>query len=185
MSQGKRKENNTEKEENLQDIVNFEYRLAKDFIRACITGGMSDPVTMNLINQGVLGVEINKDGTPKRDDKNKVITKKISRATYYIWKKDAISLDSIQADFTDFVKIDYAVQIAGVKSMLQVLINIMFKAVMAESDSVKQARIAHNLFQDMPSYTQFLDIEKKAIQHGKISLKDLKKNENSQLATSN
>lgn len=185
MPRGKNSQNktvNAEKVDNLKDEKDIQYMIAKDFIRAC-HGRISDPITRNLLNQGVLGVEMNDDGTPKKDSNNDITTKKISRATFYIWKKDAISLESIQQDFTDFVKIDYAVQIAGIKSMIQVLVNVMFTAIMAENDGMKKANLAHKLFTDLPLFTQFLDIEKRAIQHGKISLKDAKKNEKSTLAT--
>lgn len=184
MPNGKNGKNrtNAEDSDNIKDAFDSEYRIAKDFIRACVSAGIPDPVILNQINLGVLGIETNPDGTPKMEGA-KLVTKKISRTTFYTYKKDALSLESIQRDFSDFVKTDYAIQIAGVKATLRVLINIMFKAVMAETDPVKQAKLAHNLFTDMPSYTQFLDIKRKAIQHGKLSLKD--KNESNPLATRN
>lgn len=177
--------NDSEKADNSKDELDIQYRLVKDLIRA-LNGRMSDPMMLGMINsRGFLGYETNPDGSPKKDKDDKFTTKKISIRTFYRWKHDALSLESIQKDFTDFVKMDYAIQVAGIKAMLEVLVNVMIGSVMVETDSYKKANLAHKLFTDLPLLSQFLDIEKRAITHGKISLKDNRKNENSSLVASN
>lgn len=168
--QKRTKKTKIENPKTILDLEKIEYSLAKAWIRAAAVNGIADEIIRSQINSGLLGFETEKDGTPKKDPKGQLIPKTIARSTYYEYKAEAISLDGMKQDFQDFARIEYAVQVSGVKAMLQVLVNIMFTSVMAESNLTQRAKLAHNLFQDLPNYTQFLDIEKEAIVHKKIDI---------------
>jgi len=166
----KKNKKRTKNPETILDLDKIEYSLAKAWIRAAVVNGVADEIIRSQINSGLLGFETDKNGIPTKDAKGQLIPKTIARSTYYEYKAEAISLTGIKQDFQDFARIEYAVQVSGVKAMLQVLVNIMFTSVMAESNLTQRAKLAHNLFQDLPSYTQFLDIEKDAIVHKKIDI---------------
>lgn len=174
-----------EKQDSIEDEqfdVNIREKLIKDTIRGCVLAGLSNEVIQKYLNSGLLGFKTDNKGDVILDDEQKPTPKTLQRAQYFVYKRRAMSLNEIQQDFTDFVKTDYALEVASVKSMLKILANIMFKAVMSEKNPEKQAKLAHNLFKDMPSYTQFLDISKAAIKHGKLKLEGSNESKTSTLA---
>lgn len=173
---------------NLDELIKS--KLIKDIIRSGVLAGINNEIMLKRINSGILGYETTSTGDLKMrkndDNENEPIPKTIGLRQFYKYKKKAMSLIEIQNDFTEFIKIDYALQVSSVKSMLQVLINIMFTAVMSEKNMEKKAKLAHNLFKDMPNYTQFLDIKKSAIKHGRLKITDEElKHDTNSLASNN
>ena len=159
---------------------NLQQKLIKDIIRSCVMAGVNSAATRKYIN-AVLGPKTDRNGDIILDKDDNPVPKQISKSTFYRIRETALSYAEIEKDMKDFVKIDYALEISSTRSMLKVLINIIFQSILSEAEKNKRAKLAIDLIKAFPNYTQFLDINKSAIQHGKIKLE----HEASPLATSN
>jgi len=135
-------------------------------ISLCDAAGVSEQESMDLINGGALGYK--RINHIKREKVREPSPLKISRATYYKYKKKVRSLEFQKEYLYRCAGEGFLNKIYRVAIMLEELIHRSLKNLLLESDPLKNQQIINGITRNISYYTDFDSILKKMIEKNRI-----------------
>jgi len=153
-----------EKEKRLSDA---QIARLKGAIRFTNFGNFSLKDALTYINSGVLG-HVTKKNT-KKDEEPTPVT--ISIATFYRYKKEALDIEEIRREISEFMQKGYVTDLMTVRSVLQEVFAIMTQSLFKKDVTTRdKVFISVNLIRNMPLFTQYLEVLRVLHEKGKLPL---------------
>ena len=135
-------------------------------ISLCEVAELGEKESIDVINSGALGFERVLPGNGKKDSNPSSL--KISRATYYKYKKIAKSPDHQRKYLFEYAREGYMESIYHVKIMIEMLKRFSIMNLIAEKDPLKNQQIVNGITRNLIYYTDFDSVIKRMIEHKKI-----------------
>jgi len=143
-----------------------ELDLLISLISLCEAADFGEKESIDVINNGALGYERGSQIDGKKDSNPSSL--KISRATYYKYKKIAESPDYQRKYLFEYAREGYMKTIYHVKIIIETLKKFSIMNLIAEKDPLKNQQIVNEITRNLAYYTDFDSVVKKMIEHNKI-----------------
>ena len=135
-------------------------------ISLCEVADLGEKESIDVINSGSLGYERGTLGDGKKE--NNPSSLKISRATYYKYKKIAESPDHQRKYLFEYAREGFMETIYHVKIIIEMLKRFSIMNLIAEKDPLKNQQIVNGITRNLAYYTDFDSVLKRMIEHNKI-----------------
>lgn len=134
----------------------------KDAIRYTNFGNFSTLNALKYINSGILGHKEVKNKEPEPI--------KISRATYFRYKDEALDPEEIQREINEFMKSGYVIDMMSIRAVLKEFFAMMEQNIYnAETPRDKQF-IINSMITRLPLYAQYLEVLRVLADKGKLKV---------------
>ena len=151
----------------------------KNVLWTCHAFNFSTEYAMKCINNGLLGFQINKDGTEKMDKNTSMaVPKAISRSTFFRYKKEFSDLPQVFEDLRNFAQQGYTCMIMGFQEELKTLHQLSAQNLLDLYEPLERQHVIDSIIKNViPAQSAFADITKKMIESNMFKTEDENKDE--------